>query len=725
MADRIPTYSSQEKVDVPGRFSADLPHVIDVGASINGIGTAFMQAVEPTLRDKAETQAIEDAGKATIVRSPEGGYVRANVTKGGGLVYTQAYHQALDTRQLNMMSEDYQTQLTDVATKWADDPTKSDPRAFFSFASGLGEAMVQQAPPSIRAQLDTVITREMGDRVRGFSQVVTKRNHDQLIDGLKTDLDSYSKAIASIARSGGDPADIASSIKEFTGKQIEVLQRMHDLGGIGEVAPYLRSIDVANFDDKQFVAGADAMQGLGGNLDHMTNEELARLGYFSDGTTDGGKVGKMDLGSFRQLFASPYWQHQAGEVARRVLSERVAAANQKATLEALGPKPETAGQVAADIQANNFNPAAGLTYQETVAANREYDSHGKVADQLRDPARRLQTLGYVARVGQAPIGTNDALRAMVMSSNPDDNRAAFDFIWNARDVTTGNTWTGLNWFNTLPEDVKALSEFDATMRRAGIDPTTRIREILDNRSGRNRGYNDIVSLFGRETDYANAATGAIATQFGVKPTDLGPAMPVLRKDFDRLMTINADLYPTKEQAMQASAKMLSNAWSTSSVFADGIGDKRLVGEGIPIWFMDRALALYPELRSGNPAGATFSNGRVKVRATGDSPANGYPFYEFVYFNDRNERLGRGAIYPMQRIVNAWHAYKQDVQAKAGKQAMDDTRPQPWKVSRVDGQVKWVPNTAEVDAWEKRQAKKPPFDPLTFGAQLAGAGYHRY
>jgi hypothetical protein len=656
MADRLPVYGAQEKVDVPRAFSSDLPRVTDIGDSISGIGTAALRAVEPELRHKAEEQAIGDAGKASIVRSPDGGYVRANTTKGGGLIYAETYANALDKRQLAMMSEDYATQLTKVASEWIDDPTKRDPRAFLSFASGLGQAMVERAPDSMRAELDTTITRTMGDSVRGFSQAAHQHNRRELSDGLKLDLDNYTKAIAALARSGGDPADIRSSIAALVEKQKGVIQSLHGLGEIGDTAPYLRSIEVGNYDERQFVEGADAMQGLGANLDKMDDTQLQRLSYFATGTTDGGKVGTMDLATFRKVFPSAYWQHQAGEVASRVLSDRIAQRNQAATIAAL-TKPETAGQVEADIKAQNYNPASGLSYEQTIAANREYAGHGPVAQQLRDPDRRLQTLGYIAQVGAAPIGTNDALRALVLSSDPKDNASAFDFIWNARDVTTGSAWTGLNWFNTLPDDVKALAEFDATMRRAGVNATTRIREILDNRTGRNRSYNDIVGLFGRESDYAQAATGAIATAFnGVKPADLGPAAPLLLKDFNRLMTINADLYPTKEQALAASAKMLGNAWTPSSVFVDGIGDKRLVGEGMPTWWLDRVLADTPTLRSGNPAGASFSNGRVKIRATGDAPATGYPYYEFLYFNDHGERLGRGALFPMQRIVDTWHAY---------------------------------------------------------------------
>jgi hypothetical protein len=183
----------------------------------------------------------------------------------------------------------------------------------------------------------------------------------------------------------------------------------------------------------------------------------------------------------------------------------------------------------------------------------------------------------------------------------------------------------------------------------------------------------------------------------------------MKADFDRYMTINANLYATKEQAMEASAAMLSTGWKLSPVFLGGVGDAKLVNEGIPTWFMDEVLKQTPTLRSGNPAGASFSNGRVRIQAMGESPTKGYPYYQFTYFNDQGQMLGRGAVYPMQRIVDTWHAYVSKTKAKEQAAALDAMRPPTWVLGhdpKNGGRLRYIDNSAAVNEWQKRQAAQP-------------------
>jgi hypothetical protein len=729
----IKPYESQDVANAPGQFSTDLPQVTDIGPTISSVGEELQRDAAPYLRDRAEQQAIEDAGAASIVKTPEGGYARANTTKGGGLIYARAYSQALDTRQLNVMSEDYATQLQLVAQQASDDPSSPmyrDPHKFWSFASGTANAMLEAAPLSIRAQLDTQLTRELAQSFRGFSQAAMTANHRELVDGLQTSLHSIQTRITKRSMSNADPADIARDNGTDIGLARETVQRLHDVGAIGDVKPYLEDLDAGLFDEGQFVSSMESLQGLSGNLAKMPDTDLQRLYYWGTKgiNPDGGKVGEMDFDQFRQLFPSRSVASTAGEAAGSALSDRIRAENARLLAEASAPKPVTVADVEAVHDNLNYLPDSGMTHEQFAAATLDYDSHGPIAEQLRNPDRVQATLGFLASTGTVPKNTDTVLRSMILSSDPEAQQQALNFIWNARDITQPKTgaWSGLKWFNNLPDDVKALATFDGAMRRAGFNTTMELKTIYAKTQGRLPSSGDLMAEFGRQQDYDGAVMKTLADEFRVKPGELGPFAGKMQDDLKRYYAINRPLYATKEQALQASAAMVSTGWAQSPIFVGGFGDKKLVAEGIPTWFMDGVVKNTPALQRAGAAGATFANGRIKIQATGDSPGEHYPHYVFTWFNDQGQQLS-STVFPMQNVVSLWHRALGQHKARMDQEALDAMPPPRWKLEkRPDGRVGYVDNRAEYDAWAKhREGKGDSFDSAKLNEQIRQMGAVRY
>jgi hypothetical protein len=731
-----PQYQSQESVQPPPRFSTDLPQVKDVGPAFTGIARSIMGAAEPHLREKAESQALEDAGAASIVKDPEGNYTRSNLTHGGGLVYAKAYGEALDERQLNMMSQDYATDLGNVAMNWVDDPTKQDPQAFWSFAAGKAQAMMEAAPGSIRARLDIRLARELGDRVRGFSEAVHSTQRRQMADGLSTDLKTVETDVGNLAQTDGDEKDIAKRIGDRLADGIAIIRKMKELGFIGDERPEVDSLMSRTFDERSYVAGAAGMRGFGQLLPSLTDEELARVQAWGDHVDDGGQVQGMGMDQFFGAFAgNARWIGAAGTFAGKVLSQRLEQQRHDEYLRALtAGKPKTAAEVRQELEDQRASPSTGLTGTEITALDQDYGTHGTPAQQLATPDGVVRTLGFLAQTGTVPLKTNDALLAAIHGSDEQAFAQAFSFIQQARDITTkSGSWVGLDWFRSLPGDIQAFANFDATMRRNGYDSSTRIREVLDQMRGQNLGFNKMVEIWGKEQDYRRAAHAAIAEAFGVKPAELTPEMTRrLDYDFDQLARLNVQLYPgTPEKALQATAESLTNGWARNDLFVGGIGDRRLIGLGIPTWFMDNLLKGSPSLRSANPTGALFSNGRVRIMAVGDAPADKFPDYQVIFYDQAGNRLtgARGAILPMQKVADMWGRTQAEQQRRAAAEAKANTPPARVIMGKnASGNFGFIPNP-EWQKWAKEHGSKggskANFSSEQFNEQLRTVGYTRY
>lgn len=692
--------------DMPG-FRVSTPEVADPGNAFRGVGRSLLNAAEPILQDEAQREAIKAAGVADIAKDEAGNFIRPPAPPGGGLVYRASYDKAMNAR--------YSSQVVkageDVFAVYGREH-RDDPEAYKAAMVGYVEGVLKGVDPTVRAEVEIDLTREVSERYRGASQLKAARDEQATVNGWQLEYRQRMEAATKIFEVGGPDAPARAQV-EFDAANVAVAE----LQKLGEISPQgagamMRAAQgdfaegQAAFKSQQFIGT------LGQVLPQMDDTELQRMTYWGIGLDDGGTVQGMDFKTFMEQAPDKTARALIGRMTGNVLADRIAAANAQAQADRDAALQNTTEKVITAIKDANRNPVMGYSDEEVAAVEADYNSRGLAHVQMQSAEGRVSTLKDIATAGFMPIGVVEYIEGQI---NGNEVANVAQFVQDLQLIRTKGVWVGQRVYEQLSPETRATIEFDETMRRAGLPPSVRRANLEAARRGDLPKPDEVQAAYKPQRPgdpgYAEQRTAAIAKALGLTPAQAQAAI-VPGRDFDAMLRVNFQLYagnPTK--AMEATAKSISGGWIKNASFVGGIGPKDLVTAGFTHGELN--LALLSD-RSKNPTGATIQGGPggyARLRPISDNPAKGFGIYEVQLFTPSGRPIGSYPV-DMDKAMGpaqAAAARRREAATQANIAKAQAGGPA-WVVSRdARGGVQYIPNPNRKDLPQRpKPTRTTPF-----------------
>jgi len=635
LADRIPVDRSRIGVQDAGRFGVSVPEAADSGRIFAGAARSLLAQAEPIFREKAEREAIAAAGIGSIVKVGAG-FEASAPPPGGGSVYMQTYDKVMHNRLLHMTTKDYEIQLSQLQGEHADDP-----QAFLAAAQGLAEGTIKASTPAIAADLEINLARELGERFRGLAEQKVRRDHAALVNGLEATISANAESVMQILETGvPDRWDRAAIPHEQAMSAIDDLENMGVLDEAGADAKRLSLTNLFGPVERRAFS-ENVKAGFGSVLTVLSDEELATVAMFGNGMTNGstimipdenGKDVEVGLEEFNILFPDRVVANQVGAIAGNALTTRIAAqraadeAAHRAEMERLAQANiNTLEDVRREMIDMNRDPALGYTAQEVGAFEAAIMERGSIYDQMQAPGGRDWLLNFVADTGYVPDQLVSYIEARMAGGNFAE---VVDFVQDMRTFNGRGTDTGQLAYERLDASTRASLELEEQLRRAGMPEEQRYQALKDARSGRTYTDGEARALFGNKQGerYDDVRAQALLDVFKI-PAARGN--PQIQRDYDTMFKVNLQYYSGDiQRAAKATARMVNNAWATSSRMVGGFAPRRLVNAAVArgITWGDIARAVpggSPEVRRA------VQTGNYKIKAESDNPAQGYGVYVLI------------------------------------------------------------------------------------------------
>lgn len=674
MPDRIPLSQRSIGVNDAGSFEPVLPEVGSIGNVFGQLSRSLLSEADRRGRREAEQAAIEAAGVASIVKNENGFAPAEPPPPGGGRVYMEVYNRALDQRLLSSTVKDFERQMVALQVEHQDDPEK-----FAAAAQGMAEGYIKAASPRIAVQLEIDLVREYGERFRGLAEGKMRRDRAALVKGLYSEIEADLAEGAQILATGAADAEERATLP--LARVDQVMERLVELG---EVTPEGREAELRGFQIKlgeplDFARSMQELRLLSPQIKGMSDEEVARLGLFAVGATDGGfitlkdEAGKpvvYDVEQFFELIPSETVRATLGSVARASGAQReqeardaLAAERFEAEQTAREQAQATAEAVLTAVRDNNRDPGLGYSKGEVAAFEQTFAAGGSTFEQMSTEAGRDRVLNLVASTGYMPIGLKEYIDAQVIGGN---TAIVSDFVESLRSFNSRGTWVGQLAYEQLSADTRATLEYDAVLRRARIPDATRMAMLQDARNNRRLSIEEVRSQFkGAGNSYEAVRNKALAAEIGASANIIG-ASPVVTRDFDELMRHNLQLYGgNRTKAAEQTAKQVARNWQADRLFVGSLAPRKwtesVKARGVTFSELQRSL---PPAALG---GATFQNGRLLLRPVTDSNTGGYGAYWVQPYNEQGRPLPAFQV-DMDDVLRAsfhyakWRARREEADA---------------------------------------------------------------
>jgi len=704
MASRFPVYESQERVRSNNPQEIVLPQMGDPGDAFRSLVGTALQVAEPWARKEAEDQAAADAGAAKIVKDDMGRYVRSNVTRGGGLVYLQAYGDALDQREANLRDMDFESELSKLSIKFG-----RDVAGFTEAATGLAEGALSTVPPKMRGLFENRWGRSLMERTRYKGERAAEETHDSLVRGNGQLIEEAGDRIAQIVAAVGDDGvpgpDTEKLIDDEVARASAAAETLKGLG-VSDVELEARGMRLAAklFDPVRRLEAIQALRLAGPVLANANDEEsLARIILWSDGIEGepGAKVNGLDYETYRRTYGP------ASSTIGRFARDKLNRLEQKARDEAAASQPMTSSEYLAELGAETNVSGTGVSYDRDSYAGIQKafrDQTGKpIGELIATPEGRSQVVGLLRTKGVLPVNAETTMKAVLNWGNGGHATDAAKLLYGIRDSKYGNR--SFERIVTGNRDAMGLLSWVEDMQFAGMAEGTINTMWQDKMSG-------LIKPFKRE-DFAHWKGGyegqrdlMMAGHLGLEPNDPQIAMTrdLWDDPFDKLLELNLHLYNNQEKAMNRTAAQISRMVSRSPYFVGGVGDRRVFDYGPNPKVLDevfRRLPLPPHVRKAIEAVSwsdVQDNGDPRIvmrKAETGTYGDALGDYRFTIFTP--DGRATSFVYSMDEIEKEHDIINNRIAAAERARQKAEAVPDKWLLKAG----KWVYNPA-YDAFLKRK-----------------------
>lgn len=205
-------------------------NIIDISQSIRGIGQAVMKAYEPVLQEKAQKEAIRSAGMEPI-KDADGNFILPKNDE-GGIIYRQAFDKVAQARYLTAVGTEFQSYLDNDMALRREGKLPYDRESFKASTAGHLEGVLEGVDPMVRPQLEELLAREAGERIRAFENETSRVTRQQTLQGMKDQFALLDDQMMNPTKHGRRPGD--GSFMRLYAQKLELLDASRDaylLGG--------------------------------------------------------------------------------------------------------------------------------------------------------------------------------------------------------------------------------------------------------------------------------------------------------------------------------------------------------------------------------------------------------------------------------------------------------------------------------------------------------------
>jgi hypothetical protein len=165
--------------------------VQDVSGQLDNLSKSLMATAAPRLEADAIRAAQEAGGSMVLQRNDEGKLIAPERTLEGGMVYQQAFDRVISARYLSEVGGDFQKFLDDdaAARRQGEKPYEADKYA--ETVESYKQGMLEGVPAWLRAETEELFTREAGERVRAFTNEISRENRINFISGTLNQITNF------------------------------------------------------------------------------------------------------------------------------------------------------------------------------------------------------------------------------------------------------------------------------------------------------------------------------------------------------------------------------------------------------------------------------------------------------------------------------------------------------------------------------------------------------
>jgi hypothetical protein len=165
--------------------------VQDVSGQLDNLSKTLAAAAAPRLEQDAIRAAQEAGGSMVLQRNDEGKLIAPERTLEGGMVYNQAFDRVISARYLSEVGGDFQKFLDDdaAARRQGEKPYEADKYA--ETVESYKQGMLEGVPAWLRAETEELFTREAGERVRAFTNEISRENRINFISGTLNQITNF------------------------------------------------------------------------------------------------------------------------------------------------------------------------------------------------------------------------------------------------------------------------------------------------------------------------------------------------------------------------------------------------------------------------------------------------------------------------------------------------------------------------------------------------------
>lgn len=676
----------QRKIGIaadPGRVNYAAPEVESAGPQLRGMGRSLLDAAEPVLRDKAQRQGEEDAGKAPLVRDEKGNLKRAEPLPGGGLYYRDSFRRAANHLYSARILSDAEVQFEQIRGRLSEQPQEAlnEMRAHV-------EAVLETVPGDVRTEVETGLLREMTQRFNGLTVAKVERDRRRMTDELELERESLVAGVLTDMGALIDAGDWEGAGAQWTIFQDRYQKNQDARKGIGALSDIGDAAEDEIMRTKMVpmsieIKSIQAMREIIAQGPELIKDplQLNLLVEWTKGDQSGGtaKVAGKTFDEYWKFVPDPRVREALGAWANKQLADldRAAADARAAEKEdkdrekdedilngvtvlgdaAAASNPEARKAVDAAVNRFVLSKAPNIT---------QFMLHGFDGNPT---AGRQFVIDQIARHGYMPEAVEHFIVQNAGGGNAD---VVVDFTSNMLSNSIGLLGQRQGWavWRQLPDRTRAIIERNRNMIDQGLDPKLRASILATIDSGKTPQKGAILEAF-KDADgkpssklYLERRNAWVKKVFWREEKDLPGD---IRFQIDKAMPAYASVHGNDgEAALQAAVRGIAAMWTPSPLGVKGYVPTELAGLNISLNNLDRLFGNYMD-GSGWKQPGGFSrpdrNGRptARLELIDDSQLpSGVGNYRILYY-DKEGNLIPGATRHEVNIDNDLARYLGGVQ----------------------------------------------------------------
>lgn len=565
----------------PGQVRPNLPQAA-AAPDLGRVARQIQDAFAPELRLKAEIAGKEAAGQAAIGKDEAGNFVVPPAPGGGGLIYMQAFDQAIGIQYRAEVTNSFEQQANTITAELKDKPEELTARL-----SQMRDAMLDKIDPRFRTDVAPIMDREITQRQAYATNQAAERTERAVISGLQATINVATAKAIEIGTSGGTDADI--EVEKARGREaIATLEKMARIDGAGAEAMReeleLRLKPMLDYRTSLENAGTIARALKGAKDGDLTTLQLAAREIPYEG-----KVMGLTYQELRDRLPSAQVLNSVGSVAGQIVQEREQA-RREAAAEARAARAaaeqnrwmvELQGMMQRGFSTGVSGKQADLLDGSFVAA---MGGNANVFTNLQTREGQAKALQIVQQVGigYVPRPLQDWLEAQATTENVTAGMALYT---NLREATNSRGQRiGEVMMRRLPPRVQAAYTVAGRLRAAGFSDD-RIQRYFDAaRQNKTPTMTDLRMGYGGNrmagTDYDSKRNEQLRAELGLPKGALIPRDIIERNDelVRSFVALDARDLPT---AVALAARQVKGAVQVSRAFEGGFGPSTLFASVTP------------------------------------------------------------------------------------------------------------------------------------------------